>query len=388
MKESEVKKTFEKIDMIDSDKLTELLSSKKKHRYQPVQDSMDGVVDVNIHQQINFTDEEENLQIPDYCSPGVSTPVKQESHDIDNIVEDVESTVREQRKEPEVEDIQPEKEFIMESMTYQQIREEQENLIEDANLESENQTVINCTQSDEEISEGPIEERLSDKNAIIDENSLENAKGEVDEPHLLENYHQGIQFTEEDEYKEENRQKVFVYPEETYESSEGECEQEETSRIEFPIDPNHSEPNYYPDSNESYSDDLMQEVEADSLLDDQASQKEKDYFEKTLTNMRLAFGSEQHIRENSVKTLEQIDHSQKDSGSGNKTEEKSSIFEKKSFQDFSLKKFTELMNVKNMKNFKDSMQKTFREYNKTKILSASEKKSHKNRKSSTPKKSS
>jgi hypothetical protein len=103
--------------------------------------------------------------------------------------------------------------------------------------------------------------------------------------------------------------------------------------------------------------------------------------------MRLAFGSEQHIRENSVKTLEKMEHSQRESNSCEKTEEKSSIFEKKSFQDFSLKKFTELMQVKNMKNFENSMQKTFREYNRDKILTGSEKKPS-GRMSSTPKKSS
>ena len=125
-------------------------------------------------------------------------------------------------------------------------------------------------------------------------------------------------------------------------------------------------------------------MEEDSLYDNDAGQDQRKLFDKTLTNMRLAFGSEKHIRENSVKTLEKIEG--EDSGSGNKTEEKSSIFEKKSFQEFSLKKFTELMHVKNMRNFQTTVQKTFREYNKEQILSASEKKDKNNRTSSTPKK--
>jgi hypothetical protein len=81
-----------------------------------------------------------------------------------------------------------------------------------------------------------------------------------------------------------------------------------------------------------------------------------------------------------------MEEMQEESGSAKKTEEHSSIFEKQSFQDFSLKKFAELMQVKNMKKFKDDIQKTFREYNKAEILSMSDKKEAHNKTSCTPKK--
>ena len=195
------------------------------------------------------------------------------------------------------------------------------------------------------------------------------------------------------------RREFFEYLQDQSEPhSEGENEEPEiTSRKEI-LEPDHlshsepskrsehSSPNYYPDSTESYSDTPLDEEAIDQFMNEAPPKTEENTFEKTLTNMRLAFGSEKHIRENSVKTLERIDQSQKDSGSGEKTEDKSSVFEKNSFQDFSLKKFTELMNVKNMKNFKTSIQKTFREYNKESILTASDQKCDKM--SSTPKKSS
>ena len=53
--------------------------------------------------------------------------------------------------------------------------------------------------------------------------------------------------------------------------------------------------------------------------------------------MRIAFGSEQQVRENSVKTLEKMEFSNEGSSSDKKQKDSSSIFEKKSFQDFSLK---------------------------------------------------
>ena len=162
--------------MIDSEKLSELLSSKKKHRYQEVKDSMDENADMNIHQHIDFTDEEENLQIHEYHSPGVESPEEQQSilqNDQDPALY-LDQDIVEDHIQPEQEIINPEKEFIIESMTYQQIQEEQNNIIEEGHFESENQTVINCTQSDQEESSFAGEERISDKN-IIDDSSLEYA---------------------------------------------------------------------------------------------------------------------------------------------------------------------------------------------------------------------
>lgn len=87
-------KKLEKIEMIGSDKLSELLSSKKKHRYKPVQDSMDGVIDENVGQHINFTQEEANLHFNDYDSQNDSLrdhSLEGYQHDIDNLEEDKQS---------------------------------------------------------------------------------------------------------------------------------------------------------------------------------------------------------------------------------------------------------------------------------------------------------
>ena len=397
VKETDLENHNGKIEMIDSERLSVLLSSKKKHRYQNIQDSMDGMVDINIHQQINFTEEEENLKIKEYHSPGVDSPMKPDQYtnhisnihhsqsDIGNITEDGRS-IEEDMNQFKGQNIHPEKEYVLESITCQQIQDEQNHILEDVQQNSESLTVINCTQSDEEVNSELPAEQISDMNVIINDFSIECSKPQ--EP-------QGIIHEKEKEpepvrdiIQEIMNERVFNYKnDEHLKETEVEEAQEKRSGIEFKLNQERSEPNYYPDSNESYSDSLINDGEIDDFLNEEISHKQDNIFENTLTNMRLAFGSEQHIRENSVKTLEKIENSQKDSGSGKKTEEKSSIFEKKSFQDFSLKRFTELMNVKNMKNFQNSMQKTFREYNKVNILSVSDQKLN-NRKISTPKKSS
>lgn len=414
-----INQEFEKIEMINSERLSELLSSKKKHRYRQVEDSMDGMVDTNVHQQINFNDEEQDFKyeirnsevfdernnskihesirydnesnlMMSYHSPGVSSssPDKRESiiQNFDNIseVNDHDEFVNA--------NINPEKEFVIESISFKQLQIEKNDVIDNTSEEDdEHQTVINCTQSDETITE-QNESNISDRNIIVDEFSLEYTEQEIKSSnHIpkisidkIEN-----EIKEQQVYNYEDQKESFTsnQDEESYLHYESEEEEEEiTSRIEYPLS-QHREEDHFMDSNNSFEGDLIKEVEEDSLYDDSTVHRPLNYFEKTLTNMRLAFGSEKHIRENSVKTLEKMEHSQKESNSGDKTEEKSSIFEKKSFQDFSLKKFTELMQVKNMKNFQNSMQKTFREYNKDKILTASEKKPS-GRMSSTPKKSS
>ena len=89
-----IDKKYEKLEMIDSAKLSELLSSKKKHRYNEVKDSMDDVIDQNVEQHINFTNEEANLQINEYQSPDSSIESRSlegVEHDIDTIEEDRQS---------------------------------------------------------------------------------------------------------------------------------------------------------------------------------------------------------------------------------------------------------------------------------------------------------
>lgn len=53
-----VDKNIERIDIINSEKLSELLSSKKKDRYKNVIDSMDEIEEEPIGQQINFDDQQ------------------------------------------------------------------------------------------------------------------------------------------------------------------------------------------------------------------------------------------------------------------------------------------------------------------------------------------
>lgn len=412
--ESEYKQ-YDKIDMINSAKLSELLSSKKKHRYKQVKDSMDGVIDENIGQHINFTDEEEHLQLKEFNSNNNSGDTEEQEsledkidrmvdqreqhdgytneedsieehnlsqkHSLGYIHSQIDSPIKSREGSNENtdsrQDIRPEREIVFESLTYQQVEDERNDYIEDTS--NENQTVVNCTQSDEHLSQYTSEDRVSERNIVAEEFSLEYDNQYT---HSSEGIAQvSISKDDRDAIRE---QQMYSYEEEqeSEESAEGEeFDDEYLSRIEYPMGQS-SHQQSYDQSEEKYGDQMIQEVEEDSLYDENAD--EKKLFDKTLTNMRLAFGSELKIRENSVKTLEKADNS--GSGSGDKTEEKSSIFEKKSFQDFSMKKFTELMHVKNMKNFQTTIQKTFREYSKDQILTASDKKDCNNRTSFTPKK--
>lgn len=124
---------------------------------------------------------------------------------------------------------------------------------------------------------------------------------------------------------------------------------------------------------------LIREIPEDHLYNVESSGPSIDH---TLSNMRMAFGSEQSVRENSVKTLEKLEETLSDPESAKK-EENSSIFEKKSFQDFSLKKFAELMHSKNMQEFQDTVHRTCRKFSKPEILLTEE---SARRKSATPKK--
>lgn len=271
----------------------------------------------------------------------------------------------------------------------------------------ENQTVINCTQSDV-VGDDTHSEDAEQSNSISDKSgeSMSNLHSQsegMSYRNVVDDYSTELAHLHIATHSSEDVAQVSIsrndnlaiheeyeynYQDEDSEHSEeySEDEEENTSRLDYQFEQKHAHRSHT-NSEAEYSEDLIKEISEEDLYQEDSNQHSKNYFEKTLTNMRIAFGSEQRVRENSVKTLEKMEFSVEGSNSGKKTEEKSSIFEKKSFQDFSLKKFTELMQVKNMKNFQNSMQKTFREYNKTKILSASDKKNGNNRTSSTPKKS-
>ena len=85
--------------------------------------------------------------------------------------------------------------------------------------------------------------------------------------------------------------------------------------------------------------------------------------ESQLQSMRLAFGSEQKIREQSSRTIEELNKSSSQNVKFildmRQVEE---VEKKESFQEFSYRKFTELMNPDQMSNFLDEVQKTCREY--------------------------
>jgi hypothetical protein len=158
------------------------------------------------------------------------------------------------------------------------------------------------------------DERISDRNIVADEFSLEydnhkyasNSSGEVKEL----NVHQ-------EEHFEIREQQVFSYHEDTSEYEEGEEEEEEMlSRLEYPLD-THQQETYNTESERG----SIEEIEVEDVYQDKPSANTKKQFESTLTNMRLAFGSEQQVRENSVKTLEKMAESTDKSQSAKKTDE-------------------------------------------------------------------
>lgn len=266
-----------------------------------------------------------------------------------------------------------EQNIIIESLTYEQEVQEQNDIIVNSN--DDKQTVINCTQSDEQVQD----DNTSDRNIIADEFSLEYAAPH----HKIESSNQTPQESIRVDYYDQSMNENEDYKGEESQSDIKHNEQDEKASFiekegEYSYDDLYS-------SSSQYKEELIEEIHPNDYSQNSNGIDERKYFNNTLTNMRIAFGSEQQVRENSVKTLEKMELSNEGSSSDKKQKDSSSIFEKKSFQDFSLKKFTELMHVNNMKEFQTSVQKTFREYNKAQILSLSDKKSA-NNKSSTPKK--
>ena len=261
--------------------------------------------------------------------------------------------------------------IIIESLTYEQEVQEQNDII--VNSIDDKQTVINCIQSDEHNKD----DNTSDRNIITDEFSLEYAAPH----HKIESSNQTPQDSIRVDYYDQSINELENYKAEESKSDIKHNEQDKKASF-IEKEGEYSFDDLYSSSSQN-KEELIEEIHPNDYLQNSNGIDKRKYFNNTLTNMRIAFGSEQQVRENSVKTLEKMEFSNEGSKSDKNQRDSSSIFEKKTFQDFSLKKFTELMDVKNMKEFQASVQKTFREYNKAQILSMSDKKSA-NNKSLTP----
>ena len=352
-------KNLEKFDIINSEKLNELLSSKKKHRYKNVVDSMNDVMSENIGHQIDFNYEEENLEIHKYESNNSKISSHHSEHDCEEDIDvrnqtdinpnnsHINSIIRENDAHEELYPIicdntitdsesesqqsiinqelhQNYEEHMNESLIYEHEQEEHDNLAESTNGK---QTVINWTQSDRHSgsdiqSENSFEYNNEDNNSIeyMEHRRSVYSNSEVLNPNWWDTASQNLDEESENEHHE--------------------IRSEYEQKTEEQINTN--------DDNiliEGWNEEIKYDLNSN--------------LEDTLTNMRIVFGSEQQVRENSLKTLEKMEESWEDSQSVKKNHEKSSIFENKSFQDFSFKKFAELMQVKNMKNFQVSIQKNF-----------------------------
>ena len=83
-----VDKNMERIDIINSEKLSELLSSKKKDRYKNVVDSMDEIEEEPVGQQINF-DEQQYDQVEEKANIGDNSRISI----IDGLVHEAEGEI-------------------------------------------------------------------------------------------------------------------------------------------------------------------------------------------------------------------------------------------------------------------------------------------------------
>lgn len=177
-------KEYDKIDIINSAKLSELLSSKKKHRYKHIPDSMDEIMEENVGQQINFDQEADSREYQEYNSQEdsrVSHPQETLEHegkeitqksdssnnsDIEScrqLEEEEKSTLEQKESLPTLNrgqdspieqyddarnnlydetEAKPEQHMVIESMTYAQQQKEQNDLITES-AGDEEQTVIN-----------------------------------------------------------------------------------------------------------------------------------------------------------------------------------------------------------------------------------------------------
>lgn len=118
--------------------------------------------------------------------------------------------------------------------------------------------------------------------------------------------------------------------------------------------------------------DQLNNLEADHFTDEKPSFQEEEEDEDhcaNLSQMRMAFPDERRIREQSEQAIDffhELDDEEEPEVVQKDPKEQS--FNRKSFQDFSLKKFTELMDEKKMNDFMDSVQRTFRENEKPPML--------------------
>ena len=198
---------MERIDIINSEKLSKLLSSKKKDRYKNVINSMDGIEEETVGQQINFyeqkcdqVEEKEDVNSnsrisiidglvyeaecegeisgshnsiepkPDISMLTSNSGCIDRNESIPTINHETESPIEKAKYNFYQEfDTHKDQNIIIESLTYEQEVQEQNDII--VNNNDDKQTVIDCTQSDEQVKD----DKTSDRNIIADEFSLEYA---------------------------------------------------------------------------------------------------------------------------------------------------------------------------------------------------------------------
>lgn len=163
---------------------------------------------------------------------------------------------------------------------------------------------------------------------------------------------------------------------------------------------------------------VFEEAEGEQIpfdMDDEDIEEEQDEDqethqegENTLKQMRMLFGSEQKIREQSEAAIQNLNHGMCDfqeeeesepeelrtpglSQSQNKnhnTNSKSNVFDRSSFQDFSMKKFQEIMFENNISDFMSSVERTVRQNTNENLTHRTHQGKSVHEKSITPKKGS
>lgn len=182
---------------------------------------------------------------------------------------------------------------------------------------------------------------------------------EDQEDSLRKSFHSGGYINEQLDDSQQDMQENISYIEDDQDNLEADPDLSQHDNIPFNID----EDNYVSNKSMAKSDNFEEEEQPD-----------------TLKQMRMMFGSEQRIREQSEQTIQQFNNRIDDEGDNesepgclrtpgmsqslNKSiasHNTSNVFERKSFQDFSMKKFQELMFENSMTDFMNSVERSVKQ---------------------------
>jgi hypothetical protein len=313
-------KNLEKLDIINSAKLSELLSSKKKDRYREHEQLIEEIEEEHINHQINFYDESQNeINVEDYEESNSRISVINDSAELEegedyddtesqnSVIQNQDAASESQNEQLNKNESMPtlnnelespvenfedprynlydefnmhqDKHPVIQSMTFSQQRNEQNDII--AESEHDKLTVINCTQSNIHTDE----EGTTDRNIIADEFSLEmqdnkqftGSSEEVPQISTRLNHQQNLSKNYEQNITES-------YMDEDHHDS---------SRLEH--DESYDEDDLYTSDADYQGEHLIKEISEDDLYQSESdhgrhkNKNEKQYFNHTLTNMRIAF---------------------------------------------------------------------------------------------------